>query len=202
MNKCVVLSGGVFYKSDLNEIKDSFIICADSGYKHALKYNIKPNLLVGDFDSIEEIPDNIEIKKLNPIKDETDTFEAIEEGILRGFKEFILLGALGKREEHAIANISLLIYLKNRGFAGKIVQNGKTFIVLKDESIRLDKRKNGYFSLFSLSATCDGVSIKNAKYELENAALTQDFPLGIDNEFINLSPEISIKNGTILLIYW
>lgn len=201
MNNCVIISGGKISKNDLSIDESDFVIAADSGYRFAKKYNVKVDLVVGDFDSLHYIPQEIEIKKLNKIKDDTDTFSAVKEGIERGYKNFIFYGALGKREEHSLANISILLYLKNRGFAGKIVSNSKNFIVLKDESINLPSKKKGFISIFSISEKSEGVSIKNLKYELINHTLTNDFALGIDNEYINLAPTISVKNGTILVIY-
>lgn len=201
MSRCVIISGGELNKSDLKILDDDFIICADSGYKHAKKYKIRVNLIIGDFDSLTDVPDDIEKITLNPIKDDTDTQSALKEGIKRGFKEFLFLGSLGKRMEHSFANISLLIQVKNFGFAGKLIHKGKTYVVLRDEKITLKKKKKGYLSLFALSEKCTGVSEKNLKYELDNYTLNNDYPIGIDNEYINLSPTIEVKHGTILLIY-
>lgn len=201
MGRCVIISGGEIRKSDICLNSNDFVICADSGYASARKFNIKVDLLVGDFDSLQTLPSKIEIVKLNPIKDDTDTLSAIKEGIKRGFKEFVLYGALGKRIEHSLANLSLLIFLKNQGFAGKIVHQGRNYVILKDESITLKKKKRGYLSIFAISPICEGVYEKNLKYELDNYTLTNEFPIGVDNEYINLSPTIEVKNGTILLIY-
>lgn len=55
--------------------------------------------------------------------------------------------------------------------------------------------------MFSLSAISHGVTLKNLKYELKNAILTSEFPLGVDNEYIDKSPFIEVKDGKILLIY-
>ena len=98
MSRCVIISGGELNKSDLKILDDDFIICADSGYKHAKKYKIRVNLIIGDFDSLTDVPDNIEKITLNPIKDDTDTQSALKEGIKRGFKEFLFLGSLGKED--------------------------------------------------------------------------------------------------------
>ena len=201
MSDCVIIAGGNIGKKDVIINSDDFVICADSGYNYARKHNIKVNLLVGDFDSLKEIPSDIEIVKLNVIKDDTDTFSSVKEGIKRGFKTFKIYGALGKREEHSLANISILIYLKNRGFAGFLYNKGKTYMVLRNEKITLKKKKKGFISVFSISEKSEGVTLKNLKYELNNYTLTNEFALGVDNEYINLSPEISVKNGMILVIY-
>lgn len=203
MSNCVIISGGSAFKSDFNYIKEGdFVICADSGYKYALKYDIKVNLLVGDFDSFKgEISENIETIKLNKIKDDTDTFHATLEGIKRGYKNFIFIGALGKREEHTFANISILIYLKNRGFAGFLVKNNKIFIILKNEKMIFPRKRKGFFSVFCISEKAENVFIRNLKYTVENITLSNEFALGIDNEYIGLAPEVEVKDGTLLVIY-
>lgn len=201
MNNCVIISGGKISKKDLSIDESDFVIAADSGYRFAKENNIKVDLVVGDFDSLHYVPKEIEVKKLNVIKDDTDTFSAVKEGIARGYKSFIFFGALGKREEHSLANISILIYLKNRGFAGKIIHNKKKYIILKDESITLPCKKKGFISIFSISEKSEGVTLENLKYELINNTITNEFALGIDNEYVNLAPTITVKHGTILVIY-
>ena len=200
-NNCIIIAGGEFKEKDIKINEGDFIIAADKGYEYAQKLNLKVDLLIGDFDSLNQIPNDVEIIKLNPIKDDTDSLDAIKEGIKRGYKSFIIYGALGNRLEHSLANLSLMIYLKNQGFAGKIIDNGKIYIVLKDESITLPKRNEGYVSVFSISEKSKGVTLKNLKYELNNYELKNDVPLGIDNEYIGLTPEISVSDGMILVIY-
>ena len=200
-NNCIIIAGGEFKEKDIEVNEGDFIIAADKGYEYAQKLNLKVNLLIGDFDSLNQIPDDVEIIKLNPIKDDTDSLDAIKEGIKRGYKSFLIYGALGNRLEHSLANLSLLIYLKNQGFAGKIIDNGRIYIVLKNESITLTKKNEGYVSVFSISEKSKGVTLKNLKYELNNYELKNDVPIGIDNEYIGLAPEISVSDGMILVIY-
>lgn len=200
-NNCIIIAGGEFKEKDIEVNEGDFIIAADKGYEYAQKLNLKVNLLIGDFDSLNQIPDDVEIIKLNPIKDDTDSLDAIKEGIKRGYKSFLIYGALGNRLDHSLANLSLLIYLKNQGFAGKIIDNGRIYIVLKNESITLTKKNEGYVSVFSISEKSKGVTLKNLKYELNNYELKNDVPIGIDNEYIGLKPEISVSDGMILVIY-
>ena len=200
-SNCIIIAGGEFKEKDIKINEGDFITAADKGYEYAQKLNLKVDLLIGDFDSLNQTPNDVEIIKLNPIKDDTDSLDAIKEGIKRGYKSFIIYGALGNRLEHSLANLSLLIYLKNQGFAGKIIDNGKIYLVLKNESITLPKRNEGYVSVFSISEKSKGVTLKNLKYELNNYELKNDVPLGIDNEYIGLTPEISVSDGMILVIY-
>lgn len=200
MGNCIVV-GAIDVNVKIEKQKDDFLIAADKGYLNCLKQNLDVDLLIGDFDSLKIVPDNIEKIKLNEIKDDTDVFDALMEGIKRGYKSFILYGVIGGRFDHTFANIQILLFLKNKGYEAKIIDEDRTYIILENESIELPKKERGYLSVFSLSAISHGVTLKNLKYELKNAILTSEFPLGVDNEYIDKSPFIEVKDGKILLIY-
>lgn len=200
MGNCIVV-GAIDVNVKIKKHEDDFLIAADKGYLNCLKQNLDVDLLIGDFDSLKIVPDNIEKIKLNEIKDDTDVFDALMEGIKRGYKSFILYGVIGGRFDHTFANIQILLFLKNKGYEAKIIDEDRTYIILENESIELPKKERGYLSVFSLSAISNGVTLKNLKYELKNAILTSEFPLGVDNEYIDKSPFIEVKDGKILLIY-
>ncbi len=200
MGNCIVV-GAIDVNVKIEKHEDDFLIAADKGYLNCIKQNLDVDLLIGDFDSLKIVPDNIEKIKLNEIKDDTDVFDALMEGIKRGYKSFILYGVIGGRFDHTFANIQILLFLKNKGYEAKIIDEDRTYIILENESIELPKKERGYLSVFSLSAISHGVTLKNLKYELKNAILTSEFPLGVDNEYIDKSPFIEVKDGKILLIY-
>lgn len=200
MGNCIVV-GAIDVNVKIEKHEDDFLIAADKGYLNFIKQNLDVDLLIGDFDSLKIVPDNIEKIKLNEIKDDTDVFDALMEGIKRGYKSFILYGVIGGRFDHTFANIQILLFLKNKGYEAKIIDEDRTYIILENESIELPKKERGYLSVFSLSAISHGVTLKNLKYELKNAILTSEFPLGVDNEYIDKSPFIEVKDGKILLIY-
>lgn len=200
MNCCIVIGSMNVTRKIIKEEGD-FLVAADKGYLNCLKQNLDVDLLIGDFDSLKIIPNNIETVRLNKIKDDTDTFDAIKEGISRGYKSFKIYGVIGGRFEHSFANLSILLYLVNRGYDAKIYSNKKTYILLKNGDLALKKKKRGYLSVFSITDKCYGVTLKNLKYELNNKTLYKDIPLGIDNEYINQEPFISVKEGTLLIIY-
>lgn len=110
-NRAVIFAGGevLDYQRIRAELLPSdYILCADSGYKHCEKIGITPNILIGDFDSIEDIPQGIIIKKLAEDKDYTDTNVCLDKAIFQGFKEILLVGMLGGRVDHSLANVQLL----------------------------------------------------------------------------------------------
>ncbi|MBP5445166.1 MAG: thiamine diphosphokinase [Acholeplasmatales bacterium] len=207
MNRCIIIGAGEFSEKQIIKTDEDFLIVCDGGYNNYLKLDncdkLSIDLLIGDFDSfdIEKI-DNKNIKKivkLNPIKDDTDVVDAVKYGLEMGYNEFCLYGCLGGRLEHSIANIQILAYIKDNNANGYIIDESKRIIILKDEEISLTG--NGYISIFALSGKVSGVTLKNLKYELNNATLSNSFPLGIDNEFIDKPAFIKVKKGKLLVIY-
>ena len=122
MKRCAIFAGGDMPKGhpfDSEEFYDDFdfFICADSGFSHAERLGIKPDIIVGDFDSYGgELPEDSEIIRTVPEKDDTDTLMAVKKAIELGYTEISLFGALGgKRFEHSIANIQTMLYARENG---------------------------------------------------------------------------------------
>ena len=114
MNRCVIIGGADIADYDRirnNLAADDFLICCDSGLKHADRLRIRPSLIVGDFDSHDRPCTDIETIVLPREKDDTDTVYAAREALRRGFREFLLIGVTGARFDHTFGNISLLLYL-------------------------------------------------------------------------------------------
>lgn len=118
-----------------------------------------------------------------------------------GYNEFHLYGCLGKRIEHSIANIGVLSYLKDNNTNGYLIDQKKIIRVIKNEKIVFDDTYKGYISIFSLYTKSSGVTLKNLKYELNDYELNENFPLGIDNEFIGKNSSVEVKDGKLLVIY-
>lgn len=206
MNKAVIITSYIDNPIDIKERLNSedYVICTDGGYDIAMEQGVCPDLLLGDFDSIKcQIPENVEIKRFRPEKDYTDLDLAMKTAVESGFSELEILGGMGGRLDHTVANIQLLSHY-NDYFDSLVMLDGKNkcFIISskKVSNFVIKKEDNSYFSLFSLSEKCTGISIKGAKYPLYNHTLTRTFPLGVSNEFIEKSTAISIKDGTLLVV--
>jgi thiamine pyrophosphokinase len=200
MGTCYIYSGGKYKKSHLRKEDGDIVIAADKGYLYAKRDGVKPDALVGDFDSLYLLPKGVEIVRLNPIKDSTDTRDAALYAYDKGYRSFVIYDALGNRIEHQLANISLLYELKKLECEATIVDGRKTIEVLHDESVSFSGEYRGYISVFSSSETAL-ISLKGFKYELEHEKIYSSFPLGIDNEFIGKEAEIEVLEGYITIIY-
>jgi thiamine pyrophosphokinase len=207
MNALIISNGEIsnynYYK---NIILDSnIIICADGGAKHAYKMNIIPNLIVGDFDSLDEDILNfykekgVKIEKYSPIKDKTDTQIATLKAIEMGTDNITYIGTLGNRFDHLIANLSLLYYLLNRKIKGRII-NEKNEIYLINEYIELTGQKGDIVSLLPYSKDVHGIYTEGLYYPLSGQDMPLGIPYGISNIFTENKITIKIEDGFLLVI--
>ena len=201
--RCVVIGNASINNYDylFKEIKeDDFLIYCDGGLKHLEKLKILPNLIIGDFDSFKNPNLDIETIVLPREKDDTDTMAAVKEGIERGYKDFLLLGVIGERLDHSLANVSILLYLDSLNLKGKIIDDySEMLLVSKKEELVSDKFS--YFSLINILSNAKGVNVIDAKYPLIDATLPTTYQYSVSNEVLpNKVSKISLKEGTLLLI--
>ncbi len=200
MKSCVIIAGGDV-SGKIRVPEDALVICADCGYRHAKQQKIRPDILIGDFDSLSgEIPEECRILRHPAEKDETDTLLAVYYGRDHGCREFHIYGALGGvRFDHSIANIQMLHHMALQGLTGVLHDGGTSISVQLPGKARYPKC-SGYLSVFALTDVCTGVAERGVKYPLENAVLHSSFPLGVSNEIIGDSAEISLETGVLLII--
>lgn len=204
--KCAIfLNGNIedysFIKKKL--IDDLFIIGVDGGIRHIESLDLKPDLLLGDFDSFSYKEathyKNAELRKYNSEKEYTDGEIAIKYVIENNYNQVFIFGALGNRMDHSLANISMLEKLNDNNIKGIISDKNNEIIFLKEKLI-LNDFDFDYFSIIPISKKVEGIFIKGAKYELENALLLRTESRGVSNEFIGKKVEITVKKGKALLI--
>ena len=180
--------------------KGDFVLCADAGYGLAIKAGAEPDAVIGDFDSAEA-PAHKNVIRHPVMKDDTDTMLCIKYGLEMGYRNFLIVGGIGGRIDHTLANLQSLAYLAKRN-AIAILSDGKVncAMIRGGSSIRIPATK-GKLSLFAMGGTCEGVFSCGTKYDLENAMLTPDFPLGMGNDFKDDHALISVKKGKLLVLW-
>lgn len=203
MRRCVVIGGadiGCYDRIRARLQADDFYICCDSGLKHREGLGIVPDLIVGDFDSYEDPHLETETITLPCEKDDTDTVFAVKEALARGFQEFLLVGVIGGRLDHTLGNVSLLLMLHSRGMAAVAVDDYSEMEIVSDRPVQIDDRY-AFFSLLNISGMAQGITIKDAKYPLENAEITCEYQYGISNEVLpGKTAEVSVQRGRLLLM--
>ena len=198
MRVCYIVGAGEFYGS-FEKKEGDLVIAADGGYDTLKALGIKPDLLIGDMDSIGARAEEIEILRFPVKKDETDSFLAYREGVKRGYTVFELYGCVGGRDDHTFANYSLLIYGKERGHDIKIVGKLCDIFLIKNESVTLFGECEKHFSAFAFPTEARGVTLKGLEYEAEDITLTPDFPLAVSNRFTSAPAYVKVSDGSLLL---
>ncbi len=213
--KCVIISAGSFTPVSISLEEGDYCIACDAGFMYAEQIGILPDLIVGDFDStsehgemairsLQEIAesDPDRIVRLDIKKDDTDTIKAVKIGLSKGYRKFYLYGALGGgRFDHSIANIQTLLFIKRNGGKGYIMDADRVLTVVENETIRFHRGNTGFLSIFSLGDKAKGVTLKGLMYTMENGVISNDFPLGVSNEFIiDEEAEITVEDGALLVV--
>ena len=208
MSRCVIVAAGQIldYERAKSFLQpgDFFIFC-DDGLRHAESLGVTPSLIVGDFDScnaelLTKWSNRCETIRLPREKDDTDTLFAVKLAVERGFDDFLLLGAMGGRFDHALGNVSILLYLDGLGKKAQMIDDYSIMQVVGKEPFYIEDTCS-YFSVLTVAGDVSGVNIKNAKYPLENTKLSADFQLGISNEVLpGKRAEVSVEQGRVLVV--
>lgn len=199
--KCYIVGGGENFGLTFKKEPGDYIIAADAGYRALKEAGIEADMVVGDFDSLGMIPDHPNLIKLNPVKDVTDTWEAVRLGMEKRYSEFHFYACTGGRIDHTMANVQLLKYLAEKGSKGYLYDKDSVLTVIKDSSVSFDDTWNGYISVFSLSDDSKGVRIRGLKYNVNEISLNNSFSLGVSNEFTGNDSEISVQEGCLLIVF-
>lgn len=197
--RAIIFTGGDIGEDTSYIPKDGdLVICADSGYRHCTALGIKPDIVMGDFDSMPDYYGE-NVIRFKCEKDETDTLLAVDYAIEKGCGEIVIFGALGGRRDHEIANVYLLKKMLDQGVKG-VIDDGKNKMFLINEKTYLDRGESKYLSIFPIFGAAEGESISGTKYTLENYALSVDDTVGISNEIVKPQAKINLKKGYLLVL--
>ena len=203
MKHCSIIS---FIEKDDQKLlarldKATYVICADTGYAHALNSEITPDLIIGDFDSYRGgLPSDIPVITMPSEKDDTDTGLCISYAMEQGFDDITIYGGLGGRLDHTLANLQLIAAAVQKGISIRLTDICNEVYAVCCDTIEIPRKENCYISVFSASDSSEGVSLSGVKYTACNISLTSTFPLGVSNEFAEDKATISVADGTLLII--
>ena len=202
MSRCVILGGAPIARPE--EIRpflrdDDFFLYCDCGLRHVDALGRAPDLIVGDFDSHENPHAAAETIVLPREKDDTDTCFAAKEALRRGWRDFLLLGAVGARLDHTLGNLGLALLLESAGAHALIVDDFSEMEIVSDTAEIPDRFP--YFSLINLDGSAGDVIVTGAKFPLKNAALPCEGSLGVSNEPLpGQTARVRVGKGRVLLI--
>ena len=210
----IIITGGdvndAFVLSVLNAYPQKRIIGVDKGLEVLYRNKVLPDYIVGDFDSIKEEviryyrdETDVPIREFNPVKDASDTEIAIRLAITLGCDKMILLGATGNRLDHVWATVQSLEIASSANVEAEILDRHNR-IRLFDGGQEIHLKKAGafgkYFSVFPWNGDVERLTIKGAKYPLENHYLKPCDSLCVSNEIQDEEAVISFAFGKILLM--
>jgi len=181
------------------------VICVDGGAKYVRKFGIVPDVLIGDLDSISDedleylMNMKVKVMKYPSQKDMTDTEIAVDYAVDEGFKEVIIIGGIGTRLDHTLANILLAKKLLDKGVKCTLVNENNEITLIKD-SIKIAKEEDVKISLLPLTNVVEGITTKGLYYPLNCEDIEMGSSRGVSNEFKDEVAEISIKSGILIVI--
>lgn len=197
--RCIIVGGGDFEPTLLpKKGADDLLIAADSGYAALEKIGVKPDICIGDFDSLGYEPASCESLRLPVEKDDTDMVAASRLGMERGYEHFVFLGVLGgERFSHSIAAVQTLGWLLKQGAQGEILDSHCRVAAVSDR-IAWPASARGSVSVFALGGAAE-VSIEGLKYSVCHHEL-DIFPLGVSNSFVGLPAYVDVHRGAVLIV--
>ena len=199
MKTCVIFCAAGF-DSLVENLNNAIVIAADGGLVHTNALGITPQIVLGDFDSLGYTPAGANVFPVE--KDDTDAMLAVRKGLELGCDRFLLYGSLdGPRLDHTVANFQTLQFLADNGATGYLIGKDHIVTVVKGGKIDFPATAEGIVSVFCMGADAEGVSIDGLQYALKDGTLSAGFPLGVSNHFVGKDAEISVKNGSLLIIY-
>ena len=178
-----------------------YLICADGGLDTARRLGEKPDLILGDFDSLQgDLPTEDEVIRLPVEKDDTDMLHAVKVGLAKGYQDFLLLGGLGgERPDHAMANFCLLRYLDEHGGFG-VLTDGKTAVrYLSHGTLPLAGKPGTIVSVFPFGCEACTVSYEGLYYETDHTVLTLPDAMGVSNSMTGEQAVITLHAGSALI---
>lgn len=205
MAVCYIIGAGEFTPRGLCPQQGDFVIAADGGLRALESIHIKPDLLIGDLDSLGDhpLPNDLPLEKHPVEKDDTDTGIALAQGFAMGYREFVLCGCAGGRVDHLIANFQSMCRYSKLGANVRLIAPDYDAYALTNGSMVLPHRPAGTtVSIFCHGDKAEGVTLQGLYYPLDGYTLTCNHPLGVSNQHTEEIAEISVQNGTLLIIQY
>ena len=201
MKRCFIYAAGSFFGMREMPRPGDLEIAADAGLRLCRQLGRTPDLVLGDFDSMDVSEAPADALRVPVEKDDTDTGLALREGLRRGCREFFIYGGTGgRRLDHTLANLQSLAFLRENGARGWLYDRDFVYTVIKNETLTLRREVDwGLVSLFALGDRARGVTLTGLQYPLDHAELTCAFPLGVSNHFAEERAAVTVEDGLLLV---
>ena len=206
MLNVVVVANGIITDYDFIQqmIEDcDYLVACDGGLKHLYKLGINPDFIVGDLDSASgdllDLYRDIPLQKFSAEKDFTDLELALAHACNEGADSIVVLGGLGGRFDHQLANVHVLAQAVERGVSAELCDENLRIRLITDYC-RLQRQDGILVTLIPLSTTADGVVTEGLKYPLKDESLKVGFARGVSNQIVDEYAAVSLKKGLLVVI--
>ena len=218
MKRGMIIGGGMlqeefvlsFLQKRLTEEKreDTCLIAADKGLLFLERNGIKPDAIVGDFDSADvslldryKKDPRVTVRRLNPEKDWTDTEVAAQLALDEGCELLEILGGTGGRIDHLLGNLQLLSLISRLGGDGYLLdEKNRIYVREQNFTVRRQEQWGKYFSLFAWGGDVTGLTLTGFKYQVEDFTLGTVGTRGVSNEMTAQEASVSFKSGRLLVV--
>lgn len=207
MRALIVLGGDRPSGALLSSLKkdSDLTIAADSGLAAFDEAGLMPDWLVGDMDSVDpgvlaRFEGRLPEHRLSCFKDDTDGVDALDLAIQKGADKITLLGALGGRLDHAMANLMLLVRAHRKGVSAQILDERVHIERVSGETV-LSGAKGDTVSLLPLGEA-RGVTLEGFFYPLHEHKLDSGYPLGVSNVVVQDEARVRVREGDLLLFHY
>jgi len=182
------------------------IVAADGGGHHCLRLGVKPQVLIGDLDSLPApevarlAAQGTQILRYPAQKDETDLELALRYAVEHGVDEILILGALGGRIDQTLANVLLLALPTLEGIKARIVAGDQEMFLIRDQAL-IEGQVGDTVSLLPIAGDVTGVTTEGLEYPLQQGALKFGPALGVSNVLTAPVARVQVERGLLLCIH-
>lgn len=207
MKVVIVANGDIKNINFLQSVieNNDYVICADGAAQYLMDLNIVPNLLVGDFDSINKKTlkwakqNNVKIRQFPVKKNMTDAELAVEFALKQKPYQITIIGAIGSRFDHSLSNIMLLYKIHKIGINAIIIDE-INHIAITDDVLKMKCQIGQIVSIIPIGGDARGVTLEGLEYPLTDYRIEMGSSLGISNKALSEEIVISVENGILLVI--
>lgn len=205
--RTIIIGNGSINNYDIvrEYFDEAYIIACDGGLRHCRAMMITPNIMVGDFDSATgndvAFYDELGVVKVDypRKKDMTDMEIALNAALEKDTDEIYIVGGLGTRFDHSLANVHILINTIRQGVRTYLLDE-HNIITLVEDYIEIVGDIGQTISLIPLTTEVTGIETQNLEYPLYNRTMTIGSSLGISNVMTAEKASISVKSGILIVI--
>lgn len=204
MKTCALVGSSQFNAAHFQELDAAgvfdYVIAVDGGFASLEAIGRKPDMALGDFDSLGYVPKGLRVAQFSSHKDKSDMELALDRARSMRYDEVYVYGGLGRRLDHTLANLQLFALYSEKGlFVTAVDEDTSVVFITGPDTFEMPAVEAGTVSVFSMSDRAEGVFERGLAYELDDAVLTNRTSLGLSNELIGEAVMIGVEKGTIAI---